>query len=222
MISVAIDGPAGAGKSTVAKLLAAKLGAMYIDTGAMYRALTFKALQKGISVEDEEGLYNLLCQSQIQLVPSGDQQLVLLDGVDVTEDIRSPYVSQHVSTVAKHAQVRKRMVELQQKYAQEHSVVMDGRDIGTTVLPNANVKFFLTASIEERARRRFVEMLKKGYKPELNDIMQDIQMRDKLDQERDQSPLMQAEDAIVIDATSLTIDEVVTTLYNIVQQKIES
>lgn len=222
MLSIAIDGPAGAGKSTVAKLLAAKLGAMYIDTGAMYRALTFKALKQDISVEDEEGLYDLLCQSNIQLVPTDEKQLVLLDGVDVTEEIRSPYVSQNVSSVAKHAKVRKRMVELQQKYAEEHSVVMDGRDIGTTVLPNANVKFFLTASLEERARRRYVELCNKGYAPNYHEILQDIQMRDKLDQERESSPLIQAEDAITIDATALTIDEVVAKLYEIVRQKTNS
>lgn len=219
MISIAIDGPAGAGKSTIAKLLAKKLGATYIDTGAMYRTLTYKALENGISLENEEELTELLLNSKIELVPVEDKQMVLLDGKDVTEQIRSPKVSQYVSIVAKHANVRKYMVELQKAFAKETSIVMDGRDIGSIVLPNANVKIFLTASIEERARRRHKELLHKGYQPVLAEILQDIENRDRLDRERESSPLVKADDAILIDATSLTIDEVVNQIFSLAKQE---
>lgn len=218
MISVAIDGPAGAGKSTIAKLLAKKLGVTYIDTGAMYRTLTYKALVNGINLEDEEKLTELLLKSNIELMPTHDDQVVFLDGIDVTEEIRSPQVSQQVSIVAKHAQVRKYMVGLQQEFAKETSIVMDGRDIGTVVLPNATVKIFLTASIEERARRRHIELLHKGYQPILAELLQDIENRDRIDQERVSSPLVKADDAILIDATTLTIDEVVDQIYRITSQ----
>lgn len=219
MISIAIDGPAGAGKSTIAKLLAKKLGATYIDTGAMYRTLTYKALENGISLENEEELTELLLNSKIELVPVEDKQMVLLDGKDVTEQIRSPKVSQYVSIVAKHANVRKYMVELQKAFAKETSIVMDGRDIGSIVLPNANVKIFLTASIEERARRRHKELLHKGYQPVLAEILQDMENRDRLDRERESSPLVKADDAILIDATSLTIDEVVNQIFSLAKQE---
>ncbi len=218
MISVAIDGPAGAGKSTIAKLLAKKIEAIYIDTGAMYRALTYKALDYGISLEDEKKLSELLLNSKIELVPDEENQLILLDGKDITEEIRSPLVSQNVSIVAKHATVRKHMVELQKAFAEQTSIVMDGRDIGTIVLPDATVKIFLTASIEERARRRYNELLHKGYQPIQSEILQDIENRDRLDQERENSPLVKADDAILIDATSMTVEEVVDQIFYFVNQ----
>lgn len=215
MISIAIDGPAGAGKSTIAKLLATKLGATYIDTGAMYRALTYQAIKNNIPLENEEKLAELLLHSKIDLQPEQNQQLVFINGIDVSEEIRSPNISQQVSKVARHAKVREQMVELQRAFALKGSVVMDGRDIGTTVLPSADVKIFLTASIEERARRRHQELLHKGYHPNLDEIIHDIKERDRLDSERAVSPLVKADDAILIDATSLTIDELVDQIYNL-------
>lgn len=215
MITVAIDGPAGAGKSTIAKLLAKKLGATYIDTGAMYRAITYKAIKNNIDLEDEHALWQLTLHSSIELIQDQQNQLVYLDGYNVTEEIRSPHVSQQVSIVAKHPKVREQMVLLQRSLAEKSSVVMDGRDIGTTVLPNANVKIFLTASVEERARRRHNELVQKGYSPDLSTILQDIIERDRLDSERASSPLVQAEDAVLVDATHLTIDQVVDTIYDL-------
>lgn len=215
MISVAIDGPAGAGKSTVAKRLAHKLGAMYIDTGAMYRALTYKAITSNVNTENEHELVALLLDTKIELIHDQHTQMVYMDGVNITEEIRSPHVSQYVSSVAKHPKVRQHMVEMQRAYSHEHSVVMDGRDIGTVVLPHANLKIFLTASVEERAHRRYTELLHKGYEPVESEILRDIISRDRLDSERASSPLIQAEDAILIDATHLSIDEVVDKIYSL-------
>jgi cytidylate kinase len=215
MISVAIDGPAGAGKSTIARKLAAKIGAIYIDSGSMYRALTYKALCNQVSLDDEDALVSLLKNSQIVLEQNLEGQQIFLDGKNVTEEIRSPVISQHVSAVARHPKVREIMVQLQREYAKENSVVMDGRDIGTVVLPHADVKIFLTASVEERAERRYKELLHKGYQPIISEILSDIKERDRLDIERETSPLKKAEDAIEIDATHLTIDQVVEKVYQL-------
>ena len=208
-IRIAIDGPAAAGKSTVAKKIAEKLSIVYIDTGAMYRALTYKALLQEIDVQDEESMTTLLGNSKIRLLQQDSRQRVLLDERDVTDDIRTEKVSNAVSYVASHRNIRKSMVEQQQQLANNISVVMDGRDIGTHVLPSAEIKIFLIASVEERAERRHKENIEKGYQSNLEQLMEDIRNRDKRDMTRDVAPLLKAKDAISIDTTSLTIDEVV-------------
>ena len=195
-ISIAIDGPAAAGKSTVAKLVAEKLSYIYIDTGAMYRALTLKALTKDVNLENAMELYTLLTQTQIQLVPEKGGQFVYLDGNDVTDKIRSQEVTNSVSIVSKHQSVREEMVSRQQRLAEGGGVVMDGRDIGTHVLPQAEVKVFLVASVEERAVRRHTENLEKGYSSDLQQLKEEIEKRDKLDSEREVAPLKKASDAI--------------------------
>lgn len=207
-IRIAIDGPAAAGKSTVAKNIAKKLNIVYIDTGAMYRALTLKALDKNIDIKDEQALIQLLKATEIELVQQENEQKVLLDGYDVTEDIRNQKVTNVVPYVAEHKQVREELVRRQRKLADRISVVMDGRDIGTYVLPDAELKIFLIASVEERAKRRHQENVEKGFPSDLAQIMKEIKERDERDSNRATSPLVQAEDAIAIDTTSLSIEEV--------------
>ena len=198
---IAVDGPAGAGKSTVSKIVAARLGYTYIDTGAMYRAVALKVLQSGkpLSVE-------LVSDIDIKLDESAR---VFLDGREVTKEIRTPEVSRGASDVATVGYVRKKLTELQREMATQGSVIMDGRDIGTQVLPNADVKIFLTATLDERARRRYEELKAKGQSVTLDAIKLEIAARDKQDSEREIAPLKQADDAILIDSTSLTVDEVV-------------
>lgn len=208
-ITIAIDGPAAAGKSTVAKQIAEHLSIVYIDTGAMYRAITYKALQQKVDVQNEQLLTALLADTDIQLSYNGSGQRVFLDGKDVTEAIRKEEVSNYVSYVASHRFIREKLVEQQQELANDISVVMDGRDIGTHVLPDADVKIFLLASVEERALRRHKENVKKGYKSDLPQLINDIRQRDERDSNREVSPLVKAEDAILIDTTSLSIDQVV-------------
>jgi len=220
-ISIAIDGPAAAGKSTVAKIVARKLSYLYIDTGAMYRALTWKALQEKIAVEDEDRLYRLLSRTEIILKQDGGVQKVFVDGVDVTEEIRFPEVSKHVSIVAKHKKVREEMVKRQKELARAGGVVMDGRDIGTHVLPDAEVKIFLKASVAERARRRHYENLAKGIPSNLQEIEREIAKRDEIDSNRSVSPLKKADDAIEIDSTKLTIEEVVDRIMAVVKERVE-
>lgn len=215
--AIAIDGPAAAGKSTVAKKVADHLRYIYIDTGAMYRALTWKALQKGINVEDEKNLEDLLYTTKINLEQTPEGQIVLVDGSNVTEEIRKDDVTNNVSSVAKHPSVRKEMVKRQRELSKETGVVMDGRDIGTKVLPEAEVKIFLIASVEERATRRYKENLEKGYASDLEKLKEEIKKRDKLDSEREASPLIKAEDALEIDTTSLSIDDVINKILEVVK-----
>ena len=205
---VAIDGPAGAGKSTVAQLAAKKLGYTYIDTGAMYRAVAWKTLQQGKEITDEL-ILEVVKDIDVNLAYADGKTKVTVDGTDVSTAIRTPEVSGIVSQVAALGPVRTKMVDLQRKMAERGSVLMDGRDIATNVLPNADVKIFLTASIEERAMRRWKEMKEKGYDITLEKLQQDIAARDKADSEREISPLVQAEDATLLDTTGLSIDEVV-------------
>ena len=197
---IAVDGPAGAGKSTVSKICAARLGYTYIDTGAMYRAVGLKVLLSGKSVED------VTRDIDIKL---DEAARVFLDGEDVTKKIRTPEVSRAASDVAKFGVVRKKLTQLQREMAARGSVIMDGRDIGTQVLPNADLKIFLTATVEERARRRFEELKAKGIVADFAQIVQEISLRDKQDSEREIAPLAQAEDAILLDSTHLTIEQVV-------------
>ncbi|MBE0449571.1 MAG: (d)CMP kinase [Clostridia bacterium] len=205
-IQIAIDGPAGSGKSTVAKEIAERLEILYLDTGAMYRAVTHMVLSQGQSAKDSEVLKRVVDQMKLELTPNH----VYVNGHDVTEAIRTPKVSQNVSFVAMDAYVREKMVELQQKIAGDQSVVMDGRDIATHVLPNANFKFFLVASSDERAKRRQVELSEKGYDIPIVTLIDEIDKRDRLDTEREVSPLRQAEDAIRVDTTEMTIEEVIS------------
>ncbi|WP_214480061.1 (d)CMP kinase [Bacillus sp. SM2101] len=220
LISIAIDGPAAAGKSTVAKIIAEQLSYIYIDTGAMYRTITYNALLNQLNLEDEKVLIHLLKDTDIQLKPSIDGQIVFMNGKNVTEEIRTDDISNQVSIVAKHKLVREEMVLRQQRFAQDGGVVMDGRDIGTHVLPDAEVKVFLLASVEERAKRRHEENINKGYDSNIEQIMNDIELRDKLDSEREIAPLKKAPDAIEIDTTSYSILEVVNMIMDIVKERI--
>ncbi|MBX0356201.1 (d)CMP kinase [Halobacillus sp. Nhm2S1] len=220
-MTIAIDGPAAAGKSTVAKKVAEKLSFIYVDTGAMYRALTWKALKQGVSLEDEAGLSHLLSQSDLNLVQSDAGQRVILDQRDVSEEIRTAEVTNQVSIVAKHKNVREEMVQRQQELVKDKGVVMDGRDIGTHVLPDAEVKIFMIASVEERAERRHKENLEKGYPSDLNQLKEEIRKRDEIDSNREIAPLVKAEDAVEIDTTSMNIDEVVSEILNIVKENWE-
>jgi len=218
-ISIAIDGPAAAGKSTIAKIVAEACHYIYVDTGAMYRALTYKALQQSVSITNEQDLFTLLMETEIELQPSEQGQLVFVDGQNVTSDIRTHDVTNSVSEVAKHRLIREEMVRRQQLFAESGGVVMDGRDIGTHVLPNAEVKIFMIASVEERAERRHQENIKKGFQSDIEQLKREIAMRDKLDSEREVSPLRKAEDAIEIDTTSLTIHQVVNRIMSLVQER---
>ncbi|MBQ3853112.1 MAG: (d)CMP kinase [Anaerovibrio sp.] len=205
---VAIDGPAGAGKSTVAQLAAKELGFTYIDTGAMYRAVAWKSLQQNQPVTDE--LINEVVKDiDIVLDYKDGKTRVFVDGTEVTSAIRTPEVTGIVSQVAALGPVRERLTDLQRKMATEGSVIMDGRDIATNVLPNADIKIFLTASIEERADRRYREMKAKGYDVDLKKLQAEIAARDKADSEREISPLVQAEDAELLDTSDMSIEEVV-------------
>ncbi|NME05863.1 (d)CMP kinase [Psychrobacillus sp. BL-248-WT-3] len=218
-IQIAIDGPAAAGKSTIAKQTAELLGYTYVDTGAMYRAITYKALQLNINLQDGSKLTELLKDTSIELKPSSKGQLVFLDNVEVTDQIRSKEVTSNVSVVAAHADLREEMVKRQIEMGKSGGVVMDGRDIGTHVLTNAELKIFMSASVEERANRRFLENEKRGIHTSLEELIHDIALRDKLDSEREASPLIKAKDAIFIDTTSLTIHEVSNKIMQLAKER---
>lgn len=213
-IHISIDGPAGAGKSTIAKLIADKLQITYIDTGAMYRALTYKLLSQSTELKNIPLIIKISNETLIEL----EKDKIFLDHQDVSSEIRKPIVSQNVSKVACVPEVRKRMVEIQRQIAQDKSVIMDGRDIGTFVLPNAKYKFFLTASIEERAYRRHIELQNKGIITNYEDIKEEITKRDKMDTERIVSPLKPAKDAIMINTTSRPIQVVVNDIIDIINR----
>ncbi|WP_263621378.1 (d)CMP kinase [Rossellomorea aquimaris] len=217
-LRIAIDGPAAAGKSTVAKIVAGNLSYLYIDTGAMYRSLTYKALNSKVDLHDESELMDMLTQTKIELEPSDKGQLVFLDGQDVTDEIRQSDVTNSVSHVAVHSRVREEMVKRQQELASAGGVVMDGRDIGTHVIPDAEVKVFLLASVDERAQRRHEENVSKGFPSDLESLKQEIARRDKIDSEREVAPLRKADDAIEIDTTSLSIPEVVDRIMSLVER----
>lgn len=212
---IAIDGPAAAGKSTIAQKVAQMLGYIYIDTGAMYRAVTLKALNEKIDVEDEETIANMLKDTTIRLT---NDKKVFLDEVDVTDAIRQPIVSQNVSAVSAIRFVRDELKNRQIDYAKTDNVVMDGRDIGTNVLPNADYKIFMTASVDVRAKRRYDENLRRSIPCDLETLKEEIELRDKLDSTHKHSPLTKAEDAIVVDTSDLTIDEAVEAIINIVKK----
>lgn len=209
-VNIAIDGPAGAGKSTAARLVAEKLGYIYIDTGAMYRAVTLQALMDKIHMYDENALTEIAQKVNITLqVNENGNTGVYLNNKDVTREIRTPEVSRNVSLVSRVPGVRERMTQLQKEMANKVSVVMEGRDIGTHVLPNADFKFYLTASVEERARRRHAELLDRGYLAPYEEIFNDIKKRDNIDSNRQVAPLKPAPDAEIIDCSSMTVEKVV-------------
>lgn len=216
---VAVDGPAGAGKSTVARLLAGRLSYLYLDTGAMYRALAYKALKHGVDLRDEASLAELLHGTTIELYPKSQGQVeVYLDGMDVTDSIRTPEVNASVSQVAGFVAVREDLVIRQRRMAEGGGVVMDGRDIGTFVLPHADVKFFLTASIEARTERRYQELRRAGYAVEWDKIRDEIQHRDLLDSSRPFAPLAQAPDAHLIDTTNMEVEDVLGAMLSVMTQ----
>lgn len=218
-MNIAIDGPAGAGKSTVAQRVAERLDLLYIDTGAMYRAVTWLALHHSVSPENDEALIKLIELYPISLRRSGANYRVYVGEQEVTEQIRTPQVTEQVSRVARNPAVRQKLLELQRQMACHEKVVMDGRDIGTNVLPDAEVKIFLTASIEARANRRYHELISRGYQPDLEQLKEEIALRDKSDSERAIAPLKKADDAETIDTTGLSIDEVVDRIVSIYQRK---
>lgn len=213
---VAIDGPAGSGKSTISKKVCDLLGFVHIDTGAMYRAVTLEALNRGIDLEKSDE-YDFLEETNI--IYENDK--IFLNGKSVGREIRSTRVADNVSTVAKMPVVRHAMVKLQQKAASHGKIVMDGRDIGYVVLPNADVKIFLTASVEERAKRRYKEVLAQGRNEKYEDILENIKSRDFKDSNRELNPLRQAEDAILLDTTNMTIDEVVLEIVRIINERLD-
>lgn len=215
---IAIDGPAGAGKSTIAKLVAGKLGYIYIDTGAMYRSVAWKLLQSGQPFSAELA-GRLARQMVITFKPEADCNRVFVDGTEVTDAIRSPEVTAIVSSVSAVGEVRGEMVNQQRRMGEAGGVVMDGRDIGTVVFPHAQVKIFLTASVQERAQRRYKEMLAKGEQVDLAELEQQIAERDRADSERAIAPLKQAEDAELLDSSDMTIAEVVERILQIVREK---
>lgn len=218
MLTVAVDGPASSGKSTVSKRIAEDLNLVYIDTGAMYRALTLAAIRAGVSLDDSEKLTNLLNQLEITFKSGKDNQQVYINQENVTSAIRSREVTNNVSEVSSHATVRQALVNQQRHLAEAKDVIMDGRDIGTVVLPDATVKIFLVASVEERAMRRYKENKAAGREIPLQMLRKELRLRDEKDSKRKESPLKQADDAIQLDTTGLTIDEVVSCIESIIQK----
>ena len=217
-VVVAIDGPAAAGKSTISKLVAKSLGFTYIDTGAMYRAFTSYVIDKGVDPKNEKKCVKLIPEVDIVLYPDGK---VMCSGKDVTRIIREQKVSSNVSYIASYKEIRLALVELQRKMAESQSVVMDGRDIGTCVLPDADVKVYLTASVEERAKRRYLELIEKGQDADMEKIKEDIRTRDTQDMNRSIAPLKQAKDAVVIDSSKLTIPEVMDRIVDAFQESLK-
>lgn len=205
---IAVDGPAGAGKSTISKLIAKKLNINYIDTGAMYRAVTYKCLSEGVDVKNEAAVIEVAKRTDIDFRDNN----IYLDSKVVNEEIRTREVSANVSDVAKIKEVRYLMVDVQREIGTRNDVILDGRDIGSYVFPNADYKFFLVATPEERGRRRYKELCEKGFEGTLEEIIKDIEKRDEIDSNREFAPLKKADDAIEIDTTGLGIDEVVETV----------
>ena len=218
-ITVAIDGPAGAGKSSVAKMVANRLHYLYIDTGAMDSAFTWAMLERHVDIEDEQAVRQLTDSIQIRLEPGADICRVYADGQEITEEIRTPFISSHVSQVAALAVVRTKLVQLQRDMAKGGGVILDGRDIGTVVLPRADLKIYLTASVAARARRRFLELKEKGSTETLEDIEASIAARDDMDSHRAVSPLKRADDAVLVDNSNLTLEETADCICRMIEEK---
>ena len=220
--SIAIDGPSGAGKSTLAKALAAKLGFLYVDTGAIYRTVGLYVARQGGDCVKESDVLSRLPEIKISMTYGEDGlQHMILNGEDVTTDIRKNEVSRYASQVSPIPGVRSFLLEMQRSMAREHSVLMDGRDIGTVVLPDADLKIFLTASVEERARRRHKELLEKGQEIDFETVKQEIADRDYADSHRAVAPLKQAEDAVVVDTSALNLDQSLEALYTLVKERLD-
>lgn len=219
--SIAIDGPAGAGKSTIARRLAKELGYYYVDTGAIYRTVAYFLDLLGVSPKDVDGVTRYIDELTVEIEYDEDgKQHMLMNGMDVTDDIRTQDISQKASLVSAHAVVREVLLDMQREVARKHNVIMDGRDIGTVVLPKANVKIFLTASAEVRAERRYKEMLEKGQKANLQQVLKDIQQRDYQDTHRDIAPLKMARDSIKVDTSDMDLEQVTAAIKKIVEEKI--
>lgn len=207
--AIAIDGPAGSGKSTAAKEVARRLGMVYVDTGAMYRTVALACMEAGVSTAEETAVLSVLEGIDMRIEPGQDGQRIFLDGKDVTAEIRTPQIGMGASEVAAFRKVRERLVEIQQELARKYPVVMDGRDIGTVVLPDAELKIYLDAGVEERAKRRLGELREQGKTEELSEVMEKIRRRDEADLNREHSPLRMAEDAVLLDSTGMSAEEVV-------------
>ena len=218
-ISVAIDGPSGAGKSTVARAAAAKLGYVYVDTGAMYRSIGLAVCRRGIAGEDTTGIIATLPEIAIQLTYQDGAQHVLLNGEDVSEAIRTPEISYYASKVSAVPEVRRFLLETQRNMAKNGNILMDGRDIGTVILPDAPVKIFLTASAQSRAERRYKELLMKGEKHDYQNVLADVRARDYQDTHRAAAPLRQAEDAVLVDTSELNFDQSFEALKKVIQDR---
>ena len=218
-LKIAIDGPAGAGKSSIAKAVAAKMGIVYIDTGAMYRAIGLAALRRGIDPKDADEVTAILPEIDITISHDSDGQRIFLCGDDVSDEIRTPEVSVAASDVAVCAAVREKLLELQRGLAEKSDVIMDGRDIGTHVLPNADIKIFLTASVEERAMRRYRELKEKGTECSFEEVKRDMEYRDKNDSSRAAAPLRPAEDAVRLDTTQLDFDESCAAVESLIRER---
>lgn len=222
-INIAVDGPAGSGKSTVSKKIAKELDIVYVDTGAMYRSIAYFALQEKVSLDDEEKIVSLLKNINLKIVPNKDGQKIFIDSVDVTEKIRTQEIGLSASIIAQYEKVRVYLGDIQKNMANEISVIMDGRDIGTNILPNAQVKIYLDADVLERANRRLEELKLKGAKDneiDMKAIEEEIISRDKNDMERVLNPLVKAEDAILLDTTGLSIDDVVNRILEIIKNTV--
>ena len=220
-ISIAIDGPAGAGKSTIAKRLAKELGYYYVDTGAIYRTVAYFMDLLGIAPKDIDGVSRYIDELNVEIEYDEDGlQHMIMNGMDVTGDIRTQDISQKASLISAHAVVREMLLDMQRDVAKKHNVIMDGRDIGTVVLPRANVKIFLTASVEVRAQRRYLELQAKGAKDSYEKVLADIKQRDYQDTTREIAPLKQAKDAVLVDSTDLDVEAVVEKIRGIVAEKV--
>ena len=219
-LTIAIDGPSGAGKSTVAKSLAKRLGYVYIDTGAMYRSVALRMREKGISPEDESALKELVSSLHITFTIEEDQTHVFCDGEDITSAIRTPEISRLASSISKQKEVRKSLVQIQRKIGEEGGVILEGRDIGTVVFPDADVKFYLDAESDERVRRRYHEMVRQGVKVDFKETKEGLVERDHNDMHRIHSPLKKANDALLIDSTHRSVEEVVEEMVCLVKAKV--
>ncbi|MGN0136480.1 (d)CMP kinase [Anaerotignum sp.] len=219
--SIAVDGPAGSGKSTVAKMVARKLGIIYVDTGAMYRTVALYCTRKQIPLEEEAAVVAALDGLNMRIQPDAEGQRIFLNEEDVTTKIRTAEIGKGASVVGAYQNVRERMVKLQQEMAREHSVIMDGRDIGTVVLPDAEVKIYLDAGVEERARRRVGELEAKGETADFEEIKKMIIQRDYNDMNREHSPLKKAEDAVCLDSTGMSIEEVLQEILKITAERVK-
>lgn len=219
-IAVAVDGPAGAGKSSISKIVAKKLGYLYIDTGAMYRSVTWAVLHNHIDVNNQKAVEALLPELDLTMEASDDSCKVFIAGQDVTDFIRTPQVNNAVSIVASYKGVRQYLVERQRLMAESGGVILDGRDIGSVVLPNAELKIYLTASVEARAMRRYLEVKGTVNEQTLEDIKDSVMQRDDMDKNRKESPLIQVEDAVLVDSSEMTFDETVEHILHLVQERI--